>query len=396
MSWLDEILESTKKLESPKRYFLWSALSAVSAIVKDNVWVNRGNAYNLYPNIYVILYGPSGLRKGLPIALAKELVTKVGNTRVISGRASIEAILQSLGTAFTSPGRVINDSAGFIVASEFASSIVHNPAAITILTDLYDRIYNKGNWDNLLKSGSEKLKKPIVTLLGGANPAQFADVINNRDMEGGFLGRTFIISETKRNTINSLARPIENPPNADKLAEHLVALSTLRGEFHVTEEALDIFDEWYRDVFKDDPEDITGTMLRLGDIVFRTAMLLALSSGVELYIGKAIMEAAITLSEPLVPDAQKTTMGKGKSDMAEQTAVFIRALARAPEYTISRINLLKSNWRDFDALDCDRIVLTLTDSNVVKVWEGEKGKLYYTLTPEAVTSINEMNRRKTS
>src|SRR3990167_58763 len=112
MTWLDEVLASAEELESPRRYFLWSALTAISAVVKDSVWVNRGGAYNLYPNIYVILYGPSGLRKGLPIALARQMVTEVGNTRVISGRSSIEAIIQELATAHTSPGRIIADSAG--------------------------------------------------------------------------------------------------------------------------------------------------------------------------------------------------------------------------------------------------------------------------------------------
>lgn len=394
MPWLDDLLESTNELESPRRYFLWSGLCAISAVVKDHVYVNRGNAYTLHPNLYVILYGPTGLRKGLPIALARDLVSIVGNTRVISGRSSIEAILQELGTARSTPKGMISDSAGFIVSSEFASSIVRNPTAITILTDLYDRIYNTGEWKNLIKSGPDKLKRPIVTLLGGANEAQFKDILTTRDVEGGFLGRTFVISETKRHTLNSLARPITNPPNREKLAQYLAELSKLKGEFSVSDEALGFFDEWYQDTFSDGAEDPTGTLLRMGDIVFRVAMLLALSIAPELKIGKSMIEAAITLTEPLVPSAQRTTHGQGKSSMAAQTAKFIEVLIRTETHRMSREDILRRNWRDFDSLDLDRIVLTLTDSNVIMASVEEKGRVYYELTSDAVEQIEQMKHRR--
>src|SRR5437773_9702104 len=104
MSWLTELLHSTEELESPQPFWMWSGLATIAAVVKDNVFLNRGKAYKLYPSIYVMLLARSGLRKGPPINLAKRLVKGVDNTRIISGRSSIQAILKEMGTAYTLPG----------------------------------------------------------------------------------------------------------------------------------------------------------------------------------------------------------------------------------------------------------------------------------------------------
>ena len=152
MNWIQTLVDQHSELESPRNFWYWSGLAIISAVVKDQVWMDRAGAYNLYPNIYVMLHADSGLKKGPPVALAKDLVKRVNNTRIISGRSSIQGILKELGTAYTLPGgKVVNKSVGFVAASEFSSSIVSDPFAMTILTDLYDRQYNEGDYRSLLK-----------------------------------------------------------------------------------------------------------------------------------------------------------------------------------------------------------------------------------------------------
>jgi hypothetical protein len=141
MDWLDTILEEHKEYESPTNFWYWSALTAISAVMKDNVWINRGGLFNLYPNIYTILYADSGLKKGPPISMARQLVKMVGNTKIISGRSSVQGIIKELASAETQPGGQINLKAhGFICASELSAALVEDKAALDILTDLYDRI----------------------------------------------------------------------------------------------------------------------------------------------------------------------------------------------------------------------------------------------------------------
>src|SRR6478736_4398036 len=93
MTWLDKLLSQHNELESPTNFWLWGGLASISAVVKDNVWIDR-QIYKLYPNIYVMFHAESGLKKGPPISMAKQLVRGVGGTRIISGRSSIQGILK--------------------------------------------------------------------------------------------------------------------------------------------------------------------------------------------------------------------------------------------------------------------------------------------------------------
>src|SRR6476660_3889070 len=103
MSWLNRVTEMYKENEAPERFFYWSAMAAISAVVKKQVVLNRYQ-YKLYPNIYVLIMGKSGIKKGLPVNVAKQLIEKVGNTRIISGRKSVPRVVQDLGKAYTTQG----------------------------------------------------------------------------------------------------------------------------------------------------------------------------------------------------------------------------------------------------------------------------------------------------
>src|SRR5574343_1347225 len=98
MGWIQQVLEEHSESESPQRFYYWSAMSAISACVRRNICLERYH-YKLYPNIYVFVVARSGLRKGPPIALAQKLMNKVQCTKVIEGRASIQAVIRDLGKA---------------------------------------------------------------------------------------------------------------------------------------------------------------------------------------------------------------------------------------------------------------------------------------------------------
>src|SRR6188768_3917567 len=231
MTWLEKLLSQHSELESPTNFWLWGGVAAISAVVKDNVWLDR-QIYNLYPNIYVMFHAESGLKKGPPISMAKQLVRAVGGTRIISGRSSIQGILKELGTAQTQPGgKVINKSTAFICSSELTSSIVEDKVATDILTDLYDRQYNIGEWRSLLKMESFNLKDPTISMLTATNDAHSTDFFGKKDIHGGYFARTFVISENKRHRSNSLLVPLKNPPKYIESIEYLKEVAKLAGPF---------------------------------------------------------------------------------------------------------------------------------------------------------------------
>jgi hypothetical protein len=371
-------------------------MAALSAVLKDNVWLHR-QIHNLYPNIYVMFHAESGLKKGPPISMAKQLVRGVGNTRIISGRSSIQGILKELGTAQTQPGGKVNaKSCAFICSSELTSSIVEDKVATDILTDLYDRQYNIGEWRSLLKAESFNLKDPIITSLTATNEAHSTDFFGKKDIHGGYFARTFVVSESKRNRANSLLVPLNNPPKYDELIEYLKELAKLNGPFQpmASKEESDVYktplvdratgetnyfndagvvyEQWYDNFIEtsqaQDLKDDTGTLNRFGDSILKVAMLLSLSRSPELYIDADSMTEAITHCEKLIGNVRQMTYGKkGLSDASAFKSAIIHELLGRETHQISRTMLLKRMWAHYrDALELDEIMQSFDQAGMIK------------------------------
>lgn len=399
MSWIQKVVDQHDKVESPRNFWYWSALAALSAIVKDNVWLDRGGLYKLYPNIYVMLHADSGLKKGPPVSLAKQIVRKVNNTRIISGRSSIQGILKELGQSSTTEGgkgKILKKSVGFIVASEFSSSLVSDPAAMTILTDLYDRHYNEGEYKSLLKMESFELKDPTITLLVATNDAHFEDFVAKKDIQGGFMGRTFVIAENKVQRLNSLAAPLVHAPDIEELVEYPKTLSGISGPFlplgvRVEDDCHPIkredeegeyvwftpagamFDDWYQQFYQSVREqeikDDTGTVQRFGDSVVKVAMLLSLAETPELVIGESHMAEAIRVCEKLIGNIRRTTMGKrAMDDSATKKALIIKELIDREGNQVTRAILYKKYYLHFsNTEEFDDLMHSLEDAQMLQI-----------------------------
>lgn len=419
MTWLDKLLSQHNELESPTNFWLWGGLASISAVVKDNVWLDR-QIYNLYPNIYVMYHAESGLKKGPPISMAKQLVRGVGGTRIISGRSSIQGILKEMGTAQTKPGgKIANEkSTVFIASSELTSSIVGDPVAMDILTDLYDRQYNIGEWRSLLKMEQFTLKDPTITMLTATNEAHSNDFFAKKDIHGGYFARTFVIAESKRHRANSLLVPLKNPPKYPELIEYLKTLAKLSGPFkpigsrertdefchsHVEHETGETFyftdagllyEQWYENfidtVLTQDLKDDTGTLNRFGDSVLKVAMLLSLSRSPELYIDEDSMQLAINYCEKLVGNVREMTFGKkGLSEAKNVKGLIITELLSRETHSISRAMLLKRMWSHYkEATELDDIMVSFDQAGMIKM-QVMGNQVIYTM-PE--NQVHELRR----
>ena len=404
MSWIESLVYQHREVESPASFWFWSGMAAISAVVKDQVWVNRGGLYKLYPNIFVILYAESGLKKGQPINLAQHLVKTVNNTNIISGRSSIQGILKKMGEAKSAPGgKILTKSTAFICASELASSLVDDPAALNVLTDLFDRSFRADEWESLLKMDSFKLKDPTVCLLGGINEAHADSFFNDKDIKGGFLGRTFVIHEDTPNTINSLALPMEHPVDIPGLSEHLKEIANLKGEFenfwvdgrNLTPTGK-IFNDWYIKFVKDRIEhkikDDTGTLNRFSESVVKIAMLLSLSRGTDLRISPDDMISAITVGEKLIGNIRKTTMHrKGLSERSPFKALVIKKLLELPDHSISRVQLMKLMYMHYtDSTEFENTMQSFVAAGLITMTKIGNELVYKMLDSEVEKFMNRL------
>lgn len=417
MNWIDEILEQHGEFESPLNFWRWAGLASISAVVKDKIWMER-YLYKLYPNIYVMFHADSGLKKGPPVNMAEKLVKEIDNTTIIKGRSSIQAILKDMGTGQSMPGgKVKADSNVFICSSELSSSIVEDPVAAKILTDLYDRHYNEGEWKSLLKQETFSLKSPTVTMLGATNEAMSEDFFTKAVIQGGYFARTFIIYESKRNKRNSLTFAPRHKPNIKELAKYLRELTKLQGQFKefASEQQDDyfqtlkkkdgrsiyfsaaglIYDDWY-DRFLDivdsqDVKDETGTLNRFGDSVLKVAMLMSLAEHPKLEITPTAMEEAIKVCEQLLGNVRKTTMGRsGLSQSSHLKGLIINELLNVrDDHRITRAQISKKFYMHYGSVEeLDQIMQAFHSAGMI-LTSNTGDTVIYTMPDSQVKQLKE-------
>lgn len=388
LDWLDRTVQTFSEYESPKRFYYWSLLSAVSAIIKDKVYFDR-HLYKLYPNIYVLLYGPSAIKKGPPIATAKDIVSRINNTRVINGRATVEAIIKELGTTQTRPNKVIiNDSAGFIVSSELSSAIIGNTNSLDILTDLHDRIYNDGEWTYRLKNSEPiTLKNPTVTWLAGTNEALFREFVPEKNLRGGLIGRTFIISEHKENTLNALMRPPTIAVDKSLIAEGIRHVTGLCGQFQMADEVREAFESWYitfRTSVSPKLDDDTGTVGRVDDNILKLAMLISTARRADLHITVDDIHEAMVEVLQLISPAKKVTqtVKQNEISLSEKRDTILKYLVNKVDHKETRVNLLQRFTIKMDHEDLDRIIQFLESAKIIST-SNAGGSITYRLNVES-------------
>src|SRR5512137_2600270 len=92
---LTTYLEFTKKSEPPTNYHIWTCLSVIAAAMQRKCYLRWGFK-TFYPNLYIVLIGPSGCRKGTAMTIAKDLIRQVNGISVTSESVTREALIRDM------------------------------------------------------------------------------------------------------------------------------------------------------------------------------------------------------------------------------------------------------------------------------------------------------------
>lgn len=392
MNFVNTFLEYTKIYESPTSFWRWSAYSAIGAVMRDSCYKDEGDT-NLYPNIFVLLMADSAIqRKAKPIKMVEEFINRINNTKVISGRSSVQAILDELhkGETDKETGKIKVGGSAIFIAPELSAGVVADPQAVSIITDIYD--YHDAYQSRLRGSGTFTIKKVCFSMLAASNKALLMDVYDQRAVHGGLLGRTFLVIPNEFRPANSLFEAQKNDPDREgtknKLNDTLLAISKLSGPFLFCQDAKTEYDSWYkpfRESYKDRP-DKSGIAGRIHTGVMKLAMILAVNSDQALVVRKEHVEESITECMSLMPNYTQLIVGTGKSDNAEIGMIVLNDLYTAPDQTLSRKKILQRHWSVFNDEQLDRLIATLVGGGLVKDMFLDDG-IYYRLTEKCVEML---------
>lgn len=391
-TFLQKYLEHTQIYESPNSFWKWSAYAAISAVLRDNCFKRQGDSA-IFPNVYILfLAESSGHRKGRPIELCESLVYKVNNTKIISGRASVQAILDELSRGETDKdtGKIIKGGSAIFIAPELAAGIVSDPEAMKILTDIYD--YKSNPYKSRLRTGpSFNIERIVFSILAASNEDMIKDLFNSTVVKGGMLARTFLIIPNEFRPSNSLMRidMEERKSSFTNVLKSLEEISRLRGEFIFEDDAILEYEEWYnpfRQSYKAKKES-SGIVGRIHTGALKIAMLIA-ANHVSLQVTKEHMEEAINECLKLIPNYSAFTMGNGKSTISNAGGMLLADLleAKGKDYKLTRKEVIRNHWQDFDAEILDKLILNLEISGIIRqITSGST--ITYQLTAEGLDKL---------
>lgn len=388
-TFISSYLKHTSIYESPSSFWKWSAYASVAALLRDHCYLKQGDRL-LFPNVYILFLAESGTRKGPPVDLSETLISKIQITKVISGRASVQAILDELARAETdkTTGKVLKAGAAIFYAAEMAAGIVADPEALKILTDIYD--YKTNPYKSRLRTGPcFNLDRIVFSMLAASNEAMLKGLFGIAEIQGGFLARIFLVTPNEQRPPNSLMRldPEERRASLIKVYEHFQQIAKLKGEFKLEEDAVVEYEQWYYN-FKlsyQTKKEVSGIIGRIHTHVIKLAMILA-ANECSLNVTKGHMELAINECLALLPNYSVFTMSNGKTEQSQAGGLILTELLNAKMYTMSRKELLRKHWQSIDAELLDKLIITLDQASMLQQIQTKDG-LLVRLTPTCLEML---------
>src|SRR6516165_11476341 len=247
-SWIDTFIEHTGRfLPTPEIFRRWTAISAIAAVLERKMWIDTGQV--LYPNIYVVLVGPSGEGKTRVIDYANGILREIDDFRFAPTSATRASLIDVLAESkrklpFKGPRNEMVEYNTLFVSQDELSAFMpeYNADIIAALTKFYD-----GNWYKEAKRVGHirhDIDKPNLSILTGSTPTNLMRVLRQDIWSQGFTGRTFMVYSSEDKHHNPLARRKHPPP--DELVHDIKVINTLYGQVSWTDEYNELQDDWFK------------------------------------------------------------------------------------------------------------------------------------------------------
>jgi hypothetical protein len=383
--WLEGYLLYTKNSEPPYTYKLWVGMSVLAACLKRKCVLNWGTL-TLYPNLYVILVGPSGkCRKGTAMGPGMKFLREMG-IKVAAESITREALIRELKTSNdnqvdVSSGDIHLHASLTIFSQELTVFLgYNNQALMSDLTDWYDC---RDTWTYRTKNmGTDEIIGVWVNLIGATTPELLQTTLPRDAIGGGLTSRMiFVYEHNKGQIVPAPFLTKEDKELEQLLLRDLEQISMLTGEFKVTEDFIARYIQWYTDYSNGGPpfEDyrFAGYFERRPTHLLKLCIILSASRSGSKTIDQVDFERALSILEMTEHKMPYTFSGVGKANTSEIMERVIASLATAKVMDFS--DLLRRFYQDVDKITLERMIESLVTMGTVQVeFEGNRRIIKFT------------------
>lgn len=191
-NWLDSYQEYCSDFEPPKIFQKWSAVLALSVAAGHRVWLEEANT-KIWPNLYVVLVGPSGVGKGQAMREVLPMV-KATNVPISPDKITVAKLTMDLASSSVKDEDLGLVTPYLIWAEELPSFLgmdAYKSGKIADLTSLYDcaELWVSGT----KTQGVDAIAQPYVCMLAGATASSLFDVMPPASVGQGFTSRLLFV-----------------------------------------------------------------------------------------------------------------------------------------------------------------------------------------------------------
>jgi hypothetical protein len=276
----------------PDIFHFWSTVSLLSAVVEDRVWYQKFRHEVLYPNLYVILVGPSGLGKGVAIGHAVRLMECATSINKYRGKVTAAHLIDYLGKPDIDEfgDRTYRNPKLWLVMDELRNDVSPNAKLVEEFVYLMTELYTASNYTiqtGTRTHGAVNIERPVINWFAGTTEDDLREVLTQRLLRTGFTARVCTVFGGDYDFNNRVPK-IKYPGDYDFIFEHLChrlwMLQYTTGAFMITDRADAELDRWY--VMRPEPDEelLYSAWKRQHDLLIKFAMILSLADGGPLVI----------------------------------------------------------------------------------------------------------------
>lgn len=399
---INDYLALQEESETPRDYLIWSLIGFAAGLLGRNVSLQFGPNLTVTPNLFIILLGPSRMRKSSAISMTASLMDGMSlnycPTDTGAQRHGIMRALTGLNRVgerklhYAERGPIVPSMVNprrpddmMIVAPELGRLLGQGSIdMMNFLNDLYDGVVV----DYQTKAGETKLESPLATLLGATTPQNLAGILPDSATGHGILGRIIFVYADK------IHKSVPLPPDAkpewyearDRIIQRLTWIDQNRLNFSMSADARTAYRRLYSYIAP--VEDPRLESYRAG----RTSILLKVSMSIAALRGDIqIIESDMLLahellaaSEPRMHEALKY-FGRNKAYVGRM--LILEYIRTHPHKQATRQECIAAAMSELSQREAEEALHNMLSSGEIREI-GDKITL-----PELTNALKTANRK---
>lgn len=366
--WLTGYRRYTDETEPCELYRKWVGVSVVAAVLQRKCFLNFGTQ-TWFPNLYVVLTGPSGeSRKGTAMASGYSILSHV-NIKLTADRLTPEYFIKELSDSLVvtqfDNGKIMSHCSMTIFSRELTVFIGYkNSQFLADLTDLYDCAEL---WTYRTKnSGSYEVLGACLNMLAATTPEAMQAALPAEMVGGGFASRVLFIFADRIG--KKVPFPKEDFELKEMLIHDLEQASMLSGGFKVTKEYIFKRSDWYEAqseqtrIIQD--ARFSAYYSRKMSTVTKLSMIMCASRTDDMILKEEDFDRAVELLDEAELVMPRALSGVGKSDYAEILPLLMEEILKHKEVTMSY--LMRRFSHDTTQFHLSKMIETLELMGVLK------------------------------